>query len=149
MGAFVLLTCFLYQKGSPESKDPEEEHPSDEAPAAGRGRSDAPWPVHRGGWVLWLYSRSLTFMFFWLFAMCFFLHAVSGAGEYNREQALIGEPGTTWLGYLATAQFWFESFQNWQSEFLSLGAFVVLSVYLRQRGSAESKAVSSSHDVHE
>ena len=95
--------------------------------------------------MLSLYENSLSLAFFGLFAMSFILHAVGGASNYNDERALHGEAPLSVLGYLQTARFWFESFQNWQSEFLAIGCMVVLSIFLRQRGSPESKPVDSPH----
>jgi hypothetical protein len=73
------------------------------------------------------------------------VHAAGGAGEYNQEQMVHGGQRVTVLGYLGTSRFWFESLQNWQSEFLALAAMVMLSIYLRQRGSPESKPVDAPH----
>jgi hypothetical protein len=108
-------------------------------------RKNAPWPVRRGGWVLKLYEYSLSLAFLLLFLLCFWLHAVGGARAYSEEQLAHGGKAAGLVEYLGTAQFWFESFQNWQSEFLSLTAMVVLSVYLRHRGSPESKPVDAPH----
>jgi hypothetical protein len=93
--------------------------------------------VRRGSWLLTLYANSLSIAFVLLFAISFALHAVGGTAAYNLSQAeQSGEPLSI-VAYLATSQVWFESFQNWQSEFLSLVAMVILSVFLRQRGSPE------------
>ena len=147
MAMFVVLTCCLYQKGSPESKDPDDEDAVDNDPRLQRDKPDAPWPVRKGGaFVLWLYSYSLSICFALLFIASFLIHAAGGVKEYNQEQLEHGEAGTTMLAYMGTSRFWFESFQNWQSEFLSLAAMVYLAVYLRQRGSAESKPVAAPHD---
>lgn len=146
MFAFVILTAFLYQKGSAESKDPDKEESVDKDPRKSRNKKNAPWPVRKGGVVLKLYENSLSLAFLLLFLISFFLHAVGGAGEYNQEQ---GEHGQTQrvsvVEYMGTSRFWFESFQNWQSEFLAVGSMVVLSIFLRQRGSPESKPVDSPH----
>ena len=149
MAMFVLLTVCLRQKGSPESKPMEGEDEVDEDPAEKRGDPDAPWPVRRGGFVLWLYSHSLSIAFAILFLFSFAVHAWGGAREYSQDQLAHGEGGTTMLQYIATTRFWFESFQNWQSEFLSLAAMVYLAVYLREKGSAESKPVASPHGEQE
>jgi hypothetical protein len=145
MGAYVVLTIFLFQKGSSESKPIGERIPQDEDPRAAKDRPDVPWPVRRGGLVLVLYENSLAIFFFVLFGLSFWLHAVGGAEAYSAEQADHGLPGVTTLEYLGTAQFWFESMQNWQSEFLAVAAIVGASVYLRQRGSPESKPVATPH----
>lgn len=145
MGVFVLFTVFLFQKGSAESKDPDKREEVDRDPRNVRDKSNAPWPVRRGGLVLKLYEYSLSIAFFVLFLISFLLHAMSGRLQYNEEQALHGAPGVSLGGYLSSSRFWFESFQNWQSEFLAIGCMVIFSIYLRQRGSPESKPVDAPH----
>lgn len=146
MFLFVALTAFLYQKGSAESKKLDEEEPVDRDPRLSKNKKDAPWPVRKGGIVLTLYENSLSLAFLLLFLICFFLHAAGGAREYNQDQGEHGEhERVSTLGYIATSRFWFESLQNWQSEFLAVAVIVGGSVYLRQRGSAESKPVAEPH----
>ena len=145
MGVYVLLTAFLFQKGSAESKDPDGEEEVDKDPRNQRDKSDAPGPVKRGGLALLLYENSLAIALFALFVLTFALHALGGAADYNEQQLAHGGETVSTFGYLLTAQMWFESFQNWQSEFLSVGALVVLSIFLRQRGSPESKPVAAAH----
>jgi hypothetical protein len=146
MFGYVILTAFLYQKGSAESKKLGEPEPVDRDPRRGRKHRNAPWPVHRGGWVLKLYENSLSLALLLFFLVSILLHAVAGAAEYNEDQAAHGEPErVSVVGYAATSRFWFESFQNWQSEFLAILAMVTLSIFLRQRGSPESKPVDSPH----
>ncbi|AUD02618.1 DUF6766 family protein [Spirosoma pollinicola] len=142
MGMYVLLTVSLFQKGSSESKKPDEPEEVDREPSP--ARKGAPWPVRRGGWVLKLYQNSLSIAFFLLFFISFFLHAVGGVEQYNLEQALKGKPEnlTLWQ-FFGTSEFWFQSLQNWQSEFLSVLSIVVLSIFLRQKGSPESKPVDA------
>lgn len=143
---FVLLTKFLYQRGSSESKDPDAaEGESDRDPRLQRTEPGVPWPVKRGGLVLAIYERSLFLTMAALFVASFLLHAYGGVKNYNEEQLQHGAVPITLAGYLATSRFWFESLQNWQSEFLSVGALVVFSVFLRERGSAQSKAVAAKH----
>jgi hypothetical protein len=144
MGLYVLLTAWLVQRGSAESKDPDAGR-TDEAGGDERSRPDVPWPVRKGGPVLKLYENSLGIALLGLFALSFALHAVGGAEAYSQEQLEHGGSPVSVLGYLATPRFWSESFQNWQSEFLAIGAMVVLSIFLRQRGSPESKPVASPH----
>jgi hypothetical protein len=145
MGMYVVLTAFLYQRGSSESKPVGEPAPQDEDPRQKRDDPKAPWPVHRGGWVLRLYENSLSILFAVLFVASIAVHAVSGAAAYSSEELQHGgEPVSVWQ-YLASSQFWFESFQNWQSEFLAVAVIVGASVYLRQRGSPESKPVAEPH----
>ncbi len=147
MGAYVILTVFLFQKGSSESKDPDKKDEKvDEDPREAKDKKDAPSPVRKGGLALKLYENSLTIALFLLFFLSFFLHALGGHDEYNKEQMEHGSSQTvTVLGYLATSRFWFESFQNWQSEFMSVGALIVLSIFLRQKGSPESKPVAAAN----
>jgi hypothetical protein len=145
MAMFVVLTIFLFQKGSPEAKDPDKDEAVDNDPNLERAREGAPWPVKKGGVILWLYSNSLSIVFALLFLISFWLHARHGARDYNEDQLQHGGEVVSALGYMGTSRFWFESLQNWQSEFLSLAAMVWLAVYLRQRGSAESKPVATPH----
>jgi hypothetical protein len=149
MAAFVVLTATLRQKGSPESKKLVGEEEVDEDPRdalrSPQRRAKAPWPVRRGGVVLSLYEHSLSIALLLLFAVSFALHAVGGAKEYTEEQLAHSGAAISTLAYLGTARFWFESFQNWQSEFLSVGALFVLTIFLRERGSAQSKPVAAPH----
>lgn len=145
MGMYVVLTVFLFQKGSSESKPMGQKAPQDEDPRDAAVKAATPWPVRRGGWVLTLYEHSLSIMFFTLFLASFALHAVGGSQDYSSEQEAHGQPGVTLLGYFATSRFWFESFQNWQSEFLAVAVLVGASVYLREKGSPESKPVAEPH----
>jgi len=145
MFAYVLATVALFQQGSSESKKLGEPEEVDRDPRRSRNRKDAPWPVRRGGVALKLYERSLSLAFLTLFAVSIALHAVGGAKEYNSEQIAHGEAGVSTWDYVWSSRFWFESFQNWQSEFLALLAMVVLSIFLRQRGSPESKPVDAPH----
>jgi hypothetical protein len=145
MAMYVVLTAMLFQRGSSESKKLDGPEAVDRDPRSSRGKPDAPWPVHRGGFVLKLYENSLSLTFLLLFLVSFGLHALGGTEEYNEDQLQHGGDTVSVLGYLATSKFWFESFQNWQSEFLSLVAMVVLSIFLRQRGSPESKPVDAPH----
>jgi len=145
MGAYVVLTVHLTQKGSAESKAPGSDDAVDEDPEKHRDDPDAPWPVRRGGLVLKLYSNSLSIAFFALFAMSFVLHAATGAREFNNEQLAHGEQTVSGFGFLTRSEFWFQSLQNWQSEFLAVGALVVLTIFLRQQGSPESKPVHARH----
>ena len=146
MAMFVVLTIFLFQKGSAESKDPDDDdNPLDNDPSLSRHDPKAPWPVRKGGLALWLYSNSLSIAFTLLFLASFAVHGIGGAREYNDEQREHGQAEVTVAQYMGTSRFWFESFQNWQSEFLSLWAMVVFTIYLRQRGSKESKPVATPH----
>lgn len=144
MAAFVFLSAVLYQKGSPESRKLQGEPELDADPRQAK-RKDSPAPVQRGGLLLRLYEHSLTIALLLLFAISFFLHASGGAREYSQEQLDHGGEAVSMGAYIGTSRFWFESFQNWQSEFLSVGALIVLSIFLRERGSPESKPVHEPH----
>jgi hypothetical protein len=145
MAAYVILTVFLFQVGSSESKKIDELEPVDRDPRLSKEKPDAPWPVRRGGWVLTIYENSLSLAFVSLFLISFALHALGGARAYNEEAAAHGGRSLSVGDFVMTSRFWFESFQNWQSEFLSLVGMVVLSIFLRQRGSPESKPVDAAH----
>ena len=145
MGAYVLFTVFLFQRGSSESKDPDKEESVDEDPRQAQDRSDVPWPVRYGGPVLKLYEHSLAIAFVLLFLASFYLHALGGAREYSQEQLAHGGQAVSTWEFLHTSEFWFQSFQNWQSEFLAVFSIVALSIFLRQRGSPESKPVAAPH----
>ncbi|HEY9006176.1 MAG TPA: DUF6766 family protein [Ohtaekwangia sp.] len=140
MFMYVMLTIFLRQQGSSESKSLEEPEEVDREPLP---HQDAPWPVKKGGWWLRLYKSSLTIAFIILFIVSFWLHAYGSLRDYNEEQRLRNEPEKTMREYILTSRLWFESFQNWQSEFVAVTAIVVLSIYLRQKGSPESKPVDA------
>jgi hypothetical protein len=145
MAAYVVLTVSLFQKGSSESKNPDESNPEDEPPSRKRQNPDAPWPVHRGGLILRLYSHSLSIALVLLFVASFWLHLAGSTRRMNEEAQWHRRPPQTMVETLGDAEFWYESFQNWQSEFLSIGALLVLGIYLRQRGSPESKPVAAPH----
>jgi membrane protein implicated in regulation of membrane protease activity len=145
MSAYVALTAFLFQRGSAESKDPDGGAEQDEDPDAHAGNADAPLPVRRGGLSASLYAYSLGFALFALFLMSFALHLHHSAATEAVEALSHGKPPPTIWQHTGSAQFWFESFQNWQSEFLSTAVLVVLSIFLRFRGSPESKPVAAPH----
>lgn len=144
MYVFVMITVFLYQKGSAESKDPSSPKREEESV-----KGNSPWPVRQGGWWLKIYSRSLSLALLLLFLVSFFLHAVGGHRLFNEEKALEGGSPLSLTEYLVTARFWFESFQNWQSEFLAILSMVGLTVVLREKGSPESKPVNMPHGENE
>ena len=145
MSAYVILTAMLFQRGSAESKDPDSDSPEDADPAKKRRDTNAPWPVRQGGLIAWLYSYSLGSALALLFLLSFVLHWLHSVAAANETALQHGEPTQTALEYLGSAQLWFESFQNWQSEFMSTAVLVVLSIVLRHRGSAESKPVAAPH----
>jgi hypothetical protein len=141
MALFVILTMFLYQKGSSESKDPEKEEEVDREPNP--RRRNAPWPVKKGGLVLSIYKHSLFYALTIIFILSFVVHWYGSLKDYNEEQILKHLPTETALQYISNSRMWFESFQNWQSEFLSVFSIVVLSIFLREKGSPQSKPVDA------
>ena len=145
MGMYVVLTAFLFQKGSSESKPTHEPAPQDQDPREVGTNQWTPWPVRKGGWVLLLYENSLAIAFFVLFFASWALHALGGVKAFNDEQVQHGQAVISVWRYVTTSQFWFESMQNWQSEFIAVAAIVGLSIFLRQKGSAESKPVADPH----
>lgn len=140
MFVYVVATAFLYQKGSAESKDPDEKHEHKSTRAV---TPDSPWPARKGGFVLRLYEHSLSLAFLCLFLVGFGWHAKSGHQLYNEERIADGEPAVSLVQYFGSARFWFESFQNWQSEFLAIGCMVVFTIWLREVNSPESKDVQT------
>jgi len=141
MTLFVVLTIFLYQKGSSESKSAEEPEEVDREPSP--KRKDAPWPVRAGGWVLSIYKHSLSIVLSLLFLLSFIAHFYGSLKDFNEDQFIHGRPEINASSFLSNSKFWFESFQNWQSEFLSVVAIVVCSIFLRQKGSPQSKPVDA------
>ncbi|WP_274627689.1 DUF6766 family protein [Arvimicrobium flavum] len=137
MSAYVMLTAVLFQRGSAESRDPDDPHrPGDELPAATRARS----PI-----LSWLYSYSLGLALAGLFVISFVLHWWASFAAANEEALRHGGEIQSLDSYLLDAQLWFESFQNWQSEFLSTAVLVVLSIFLRHKGSPESKPAGAAN----
>jgi hypothetical protein len=146
MAVFVLLTTVLVQKGSPESRRPHVRELVDADARRFADRPGVPWPVRRGGWILRVYENSLGLAFVVLFLISWAGHALGGYFAFASEEVEHGLARPVLVDYLASSRFWFESFQNWQSEFFSIAAMVWLAVYLRQKGSPESKPVHSAHD---
>ncbi len=142
MGMFVLLTVYLRQKGSPESNSLEENEVDREPDPK---RPGAPLPVRTGGVVGKVYEHSLGLALMGLFVLSFALHVVTGAGAASADEVEHGGSPISPIAYLATPRLWFESFQNWQSEFMSIAALAVLSIFLREKGSSESKPVDAPH----
>lgn len=145
MGAFVLIAVKLRQKGSTESKPFVDDFDGDDDPREEKYNPRAPWPVRRGGWVLAVYEHSLSLAYGLLFALSFVMHAVGGRMLGNEERLAHGQPAQTLLQFASSSEFWFESFQNWQSEFLAIASVVIFTIFLRERGSPQSKPVAAAH----
>lgn len=140
MALFVVLTVSLAQKGSSESKKPVEAEKENKKPVK---RKDVPWPVKKGGVVLKIYEHSLSIAFTLLFILSFIIHLYGSMKDENEELSQQGLPSENILDHIMSARFWFESFQNWQSEFLSVFAIVILSIFLREKGSPQSKELNA------
>ncbi len=143
MALFVLLTRGLRQKGSSESKKMDEEEEVDREPDP--NKKDAPWPEHKGGLILSFYKHSLTIVLLLLYVFSFVMHVYGSWLDNNEEQVRTGLPTESLAEFLHGPRVWFESFQNWQSEFLSIAAIIVLSIYFREQGSSQSKPVDAPH----
>jgi hypothetical protein len=146
---YILLTVWFVQRGSPESKElGKEGGESDEDQLVGpHAKSDSPAWAKVGGLRTRLYSNSLVTVMVTIWLLSWFGQSVTGWSEFNSDQITHHEPTVNWLGYLGTASFWEATLQNWQSEFLAVGSMAALSIYLRQRGSPESKPVGAAHDA--
>ncbi|WP_454294086.1 DUF6766 family protein [Salana multivorans] len=146
---FILATVWLVQRGSPESKRLDEAgRGSDEEQKVGSfATPDSPAWARVRGLRGWLYSHSLVLVMGTIFLASWAVQSVAGHVAYNKEQALVGEPGVTYGEYLLHPDFWGRTLQNWQSELLAVAAMVVFSIYLRERGSPESKPVGEAHST--
>jgi hypothetical protein len=140
MALYVLFTISLRQQGSSESKKLDEPEEVDREPVP---HKNAPWPVKKGGAWLKLYQNSLSLVFVLLFIISFSLHFYGSLIDYNEQQLQKRLPQENWREFFMNSKFWFESFQNWQSEFLAVASIVLLSIWLRQKGSPESKPVDA------
>jgi len=144
---FILLTVWFVQRGSPESKPiGDEGGESDADQAIGpHAKPHSPAWAKATGPRLWLYSNSLVLVMALIWVWSWFAQSVSGWSAYNADLIEHEQQPLSWLGYLGSADFWQTTLQNWQSEFLAVGSMAVLSIYLRQRGSPESKPVGCPH----
>jgi hypothetical protein len=146
---YILLTVWFVQRGSPESKELDKAGgESDEDQLVGEhAKPDSPRWARTGGVKTRLYSNSLVIVMTGIWLLSWFGQSVTGWSEYNADQITHHEATVNWLGYLGSASFWEATLQNWQSEFLAVGSMAVLSIYLRQRGSPESKPVGAAHEA--
>jgi hypothetical protein len=146
---YIFATVWLVQRGSSESKRPGEEGPeSDEDQKVGRhADGDSPAWARIGGWRTAVFGRSLGLLMGVLFLLTWAASSVAGWAAYNSDQLGNRQDPVSYLGYLGAPDFWNRSFQNWQSEMLAVGSMAVFAVYLRQRGSPESKPVGAPHAV--
>lgn len=144
---FIGATVWLLQRGSPESKSLDRAgRESDEDQRVGRhAGEDSPSWARRPGWRLSVYSHSLTLVMGAVFLGSWLAQSLTGAVAYSEEQMRDLQDPVTWAEYLALPDFWSRTLQNWQSEFLAVLCMVVFAIYLRERGSPESKPVGAPH----
>ncbi|MFN2611960.1 MAG: DUF6766 family protein [Solirubrobacterales bacterium] len=145
----MVLTIWFLQRGSPESKKLDQAgRESDKAQKIGSAaHARSPKWARTGGWRTAIYSNSLLILMALIFFGSWFAQSVTGWTDYNQEQHDHGEAKVSWVTYAGSASFWEGTFENWQSEFLAVGSFAVFAIYLRQRGSPESKPVGAPHDA--
>jgi hypothetical protein len=146
---FLLLTVWLVQRGSPESKPLEEAgiESAEEQRIGPHAEERSPRWARLGGWRTTIYANSLLIVMGTIFFGTWLAQSFTGWTEFNQQQSDHGDPRLSWIGYLGSSSFWESTLQNWQSEFLAVGSFVVFAIFLRQRGSPESKPVGASHDA--
>jgi len=146
---FIFGTIWLLQRGSPESKELDKAGRESEEDQKLREHAerDSPLWARVGGARTFLYSNSLLVVMLAIFLGSWFAHSVTGWTEFNADQVAHDQDKLSWVAYLGSSDFWESTLQNWQSEFLAVGSMAILSVYLRQRGSPESKPVGASHEA--
>jgi len=144
---YIMATVWLVQKGSNESKQEDEAGLEDDrAQLVGRhANADSPRWARLGGWRTVVYSNSLVIAMTTIFFLSWFSHFLNGRNQYNADQRSHKQPTVSWTTYLHEPEFWDTTLQNWQSEFLAVGTMAAFGIYLRQRGSPESKPVGAPH----
>jgi hypothetical protein len=141
---FIVLSIYFKQRGSEESKNPEGKNPQDISDT-GKHKRGEPKIEEKPGFMRFLYEHSLGITFFTLFIITYFVHLWAGTMAYNQEQAGKGLPALSMLQFWGNPRFWYQSFQNWQSEFLAIGLTLVFTIFMRQKGSSQSKPVMLSN----
>jgi membrane protein implicated in regulation of membrane protease activity len=144
---YIVATTWLIQRGSSESKKPGDAGTeSDKDQRIGRyAGPDSPQWAQAGGWRTALYGRSLAAIMTFFFLGSLLAQSIAGRAAYNHDQLTQNDDPLTWAGYVTSADFWNRTFQNWQSEFLAVASMAAFAIYLRQRGSPESKLVGAPH----
>jgi hypothetical protein len=144
---YIVATVWLLQRGSPESKELHKAGlESDEEQRVGaHATPDSPRWAHVGGARTALFSWSLSLVMGLIFLVSWLAQSVAGRAAFNETRLQRLQDPISWTTYLGNADFWSRSLQNWQSEFLAVGSMAVLSIYLRQRGSPESKPIGGAH----
>ena len=146
---YIVATTWLIQVGSSESKKPDDVGTqSDQAQQVGAfaGKGSPRW-AKAGGWRTAVYGRSLASVMLFFSLASLLAQSVAGRAAYNHDQLAQFEDPVSWTGYVASADFWNRTFQNWQSEFLAVASMAIFTIYLRQRGSPESKIVGAPHSA--
>jgi hypothetical protein len=146
---YVLLTVWFLQRGSPESKELHKAglESEEEQVVGDHAREDSPRWARIGGIRRKLYENSLLLVMGAIWIGSWFAQSITGLSAYNSEQLSHQQDTVTWSSYLGSSDFWEATLQNWQSEFLAVASMAILAVYLRQRGSPESKPVGAAHDA--
>ena len=146
---FIMTTVWLLQRGSPESKELHKAgRESDKDQLVGKhAREDSPRWAKLEGLPRAIYENSLLIVMAAIWIGSWFAQSVTGVSEYNADRLDHNQLTVSWFEYLGRPDFWEKTLQNWQSEFLAVGSMAILAVYLRQRGSPESKPVGSAHDA--
>jgi hypothetical protein len=146
---FIVATVWFVQKGSPESKKVDQvgTEPDEEQKVGEHATAESPKWARARGFKLWVYSNSLLLVMGTIWVGSWLAHSLTGWRVYNEEALDHNESTLRWVQYLGTADFWETTLQNWQSEFLAVGSMAVLAIYLRQRGSPESKPVGAAHEA--
>jgi hypothetical protein len=144
---YMMATVWLLQKGSPESKPLDRVGlETDKEQEVGRyAKEDSPAWAKTGGWRTAIYSTSMAIVMGLIFLASWLVQSVAGWAAYNETRLQQLRDPIGWGSYLGNADFWARTLQNWQSEFLAVGTLAVLAVYLRQRGSSQSKPVGEPH----
>jgi hypothetical protein len=133
LGSLIVFSSFLFQRGAPHSRDPR--------------KTPHAQMRHKAERFNWFYRNSLSIAFLLMFVLSLALHVVFGASAYNEERSLAAQPPISVAAFLFSAKFWSTTLQTWQAEYLVIAIYVVLSVFLRQQGSPESKPVESSNET--
>ena len=133
LGSLVLFSSFLYQRGAPHSLNPS------------KAKHQKKWPIV--GRFSWSYRHSLFLAFLLLFVLTLALHVVFGAKAYNEQRAFTGQPPLSIWAFVLSAKFWTATLQTWQAEYLAIALYVVLTIFLRQQDSPESKPVDASNET--
>jgi len=146
---YVVATVWLVQRGSTESKKVGEEGPGDDKQeqVGEHAGPDAPKPAIEGGFRGLVYSRSLGLLMGFIFLCSWGAQSIAGRANYNVEQLRDLQDPVTWGQYVVSSDFWNRTLQNWQSELLAVGSMAIFAVFLRQRGSSESKPVGAPHEA--